>query len=103
MTRTATHYVTRGDFVLTASAREYETLRFAAAGLNIDDIARIMGIQHGTVSTYLYRWTQRIGAHNKTMLATWALLTGLVTQADIWDIWETHAPPLAAWKQSNGD
>lgn len=100
MTRTATHYIKHADgIILTASDREYKALQLAAAGLNIDDIARIMGIHRATVNSYVSRWLERIGAHNKAMLATWALLTGLVTPADVWEIWETHAPLLAAWKQ----
>lgn len=69
--------------MVTASEREYEALRLAAAGLNIDDIARIMGIHRSTVNSYIPRWLQRVGAHNKAMLAVWALQTGLVTPADI--------------------
>lgn len=103
MTRTATHYIKRSDgSILTASEREYQALRLAAAGLNVDDIARVMGIHRATVASYLYRWMQRTGAHNKAMLAAWALMMGIVTAADIWDIWEQHAPALAAWKQSDG-
>ena len=99
MTRTVTHYVKHGnEFMLTASEREYQALRLAAAGLNIDDIARIMGIHRATVNSYISRWLERIGAHNKAMLAVWALQTGFITPVDIWDIWETHAPALAAWK-----
>lgn len=103
MTRIATHYVKHGDgTVLTASKREYQVLRLAAAGLNIDDIGRVLGIHRSTVNTYVGRWAQRIGAHNKAMLAVWALQIGLVTPADVWEIWETHAPLLAAWKQDDG-
>ncbi len=102
MTRTATHYVSRGDGkIVTASEREYQALRLAAAGLNIDDIARIMHIHRSTINTYTSRWLQRIGAHNKAMLAVWALQVGLVSSADIWEIWETHAPQLAAWQQTD--
>ena len=103
MTRTATHYLKHGDgSVLTASEREYQVLRLATAGLNIDDIGRLLGIHRSTVNTYTSRWLQRTGAHNKAMLASWALLTGLVTPADVWEIWERHAPLLAAWKQDDG-
>ena len=100
MTHTATHFLQHGEeFVLTASEREFQVLRLVVAGLNIDEIAQILGIHRSTVNTYVFRWEQSIGAHNKAMLAAWAILTGLVTQDDIWVIWETHAPALAAWKQ----
>ena len=98
MTRTATHYVRHGDFVLTASEREYQVLRLVAAGLNVDVVAGILGIHRSTTNTYIGRWMQQIGAHNKAMLAVWALQTGFITPANVWDIWETHAPALAAWK-----
>ncbi len=101
--RVAEHYIQCGDVILTASDREYQALRLAAAGLNVDDIARVMGIHRATVASYLYRWMQRTGAHNKAMLAVWAILTGLVTPAEIWDIWEQYAPALAVWRQGDGD
>ncbi len=101
MTRVAAHYIERGDgSALTAGAREYETLRLAAAGLNVDNIARVMGIHRCTINTYLYRWMQRTGAHNRAMLAMWAMQMGIVAPADIWVIWEQHAPQLAAWRQA---
>lgn len=104
MTRIAAHYIRHGDgTVLTASEREYQVLRLAAAGLNIDDIGRVLGIHRSTVNSYTSRWLQRTGADNKAMLAAWALLTGLVTPADIWDIWEQHAPTLVAWRRGDGD
>jgi len=101
MTRTATHYVRHSNgTILTASEREYQALRLAAAGLNIDDIARIMGIHRATVNSYISRWLERIGAHNKAMLAVWAVQVGLITPADVWDIWETQVPELAAWQHA---
>ncbi len=99
----AAHYIQCGDVIVTASEREYQVLRLAAAGLNVDDIARILGIYRSTLSTYMARWMQRTGAHNKAMLAVWALQVGLVTPGDIWEIWETHAPEMVAWRQGDGD
>lgn len=99
MTRTVTHYVKHGsEFMLTASEREFQVLRLAAAGLNIDAIAGALGIHRATVNTYISRWLEQVGAHNRTMLAVWSLQTGFITPADVWDIWEAHAPALAAWK-----
>ncbi len=101
MTRIAAHYIRHGDgTVLTASEREYQVLRLAAAGLNIDDIGRVLGIHRSTVNSYTSRWLQRTGAHNRAMLAMWAMQMGIVMPAEIWVIWEQHAPQLAAWRQA---
>ena len=100
MTRIAKHYVRRGDVMLTATDREYEALHLVAAGLNLVEIGRIMDIDRRTVGTYIERWSSSAGVQNRTMLAVWALLTGLVTPADIWEIWETQVPELAAWQHA---
>ncbi len=102
MTRIAAHYIQCGDVIVTASEREYQVLRLAAAGLNYGDIGRALDIQHSTVDSYISRWLRRIGAHNKAMLAVWALQVGLVSSAEIWDIWETHAPEMVAWRRGDG-
>ena len=101
MTRTATHYLQFGDeFVLTASEREYHALRLAAAGLNLDDLAHALNIHRSTAYTYITHWAQQTGAHNRTMLAAWAIVTGFITPGDVWSIWATHAPQLAAWQRA---
>ncbi len=88
MTRTVKHYINdcRNGTIITASEREYQALRLAAAGLGVDDIAKIMGIYRSTTSTYIARWMQRSGAHNKAMLAVWALQMGVVSGSEIWEM-----------------
>lgn len=99
MTKIVEHCIRRPDGkLIAASEREVEALRYAAAGLNIGEIATAMGIHRATVSSYIYRWSQRAGAQNKTMLAVWAIATGQVSQQEIWDIWEQHVPSLAVWR-----
>lgn len=99
MTKIAQRWIERPDgSLIVASDREYEVLRLAAAGLDIVEIGRILGIDRSTVGTYITRWSSCSGAQNRTMLTAWAILSGFVSVAEIWDLWGQHAPSLAAWK-----
>lgn len=99
MARVAQHCIERPDGnLIVATDREYEALRLAAAGLDIVEIAHIMGVNRSTVGTYIERWASCSGAQNRTMLTAWAILSGSVAIDDIWDLWRQHAPSLAAWK-----
>lgn len=101
MTRVARRWIKRPDgSLIVATEREYEALRLAAAGLDIIEMGRIMGIDRRTVGTYITRWSSCAGAQNRTMLTAWAILSGAVTVNEIWDLWRQHAPTLAAWKGS---
>lgn len=100
MTRLAAHCIPMpGGVLITASEREYEALVLATAGLTVEQIAEAMGVHRATVSSYIYRWMERIGVQGRPMLTAWAIATGVVEMAQIWELWELYAPAVAVWQE----
>ncbi|MET9822780.1 MULTISPECIES: response regulator transcription factor [unclassified Streptomyces] len=58
--------------------REFETLRWIAAGLTHGQVARRMGLTEATVNTYVKRIRRKLGVGNKADLTRKAIQLGLV-------------------------
>lgn len=86
---------------LVLTEREHQVLTCVAAGFDHATITRALGIQKSTTVCYMARLSSLAGASNRQELAMWAVLTGLVTPAQIWELWRLHRPALAAWQARN--
>lgn len=63
---------------LNLTKRERETLALLAQGLTMAEAADAMGVSFKTVSTHSYRLYSKIGVHDRTRLAHYALHHGIV-------------------------
>lgn len=79
------------------TARERKILIFLVAGIDHDTITRDLGIVRSTTLTYLYRFMASAGASSRQELATWSIFMGIVTEAEILEVWAKHRPRLIAW------
>ena len=86
------------DTVVMLTPREREVMVHVAAGISNDAMVKLLGIQKGTIGTYVSRLCDICGARNRYQLAAWLLLTGMVSWREVWELWEKHAPDLAAWR-----
>jgi DNA-binding CsgD family transcriptional regulator len=73
---------------------ELRVLPWLAAGLTGNAIARSIGISPRTVRTHVHRAGEKTYTQGSTMLAVYALLTGIVTPAEILAIWRDRYPEL---------
>ncbi len=58
--------------------RERETLELLAQGFTMGEAADAMGVAQKTVATYSYRLYSKIGVHDRTRLAHYALFHRIV-------------------------
>lgn len=86
------------DSVVVLTPREREVMVHVAAGFSSEAMVKLLGVQKGTIGTYVSRLCEICGAHNRHQLASWLLLTGMVSWQEVWELWGKHAPELAAWQ-----
>ena len=98
-----TYAMHTNDTVVVLTPREREVMVHVAAGISSDAMVELLGVQKGTIGTYVSRLCEICGAHNRYQLASWLLLTGMVTWQEVWDLWQMHAPELAAWRNRTGE
>lgn len=60
------------------SPREYQVLKGLTAGQNLTEVARALGVNIKTVSTYRARLCQKVGAKTQTDLIRFAIRQGIV-------------------------
>jgi DNA-binding CsgD family transcriptional regulator len=74
--------------------RETETLRLIAAGLTYQETADILQVTERTVRCYMSRITEKLNVTSGHMAGLWGLFAGLITPAEILDVWRVHRPQL---------
>jgi len=74
---------------VTLTAREDDVLRLVATGRSNKEIARLLGIELGTVKSHVSAIMSKLGAMSRTQAASIAVTRGVVT-----DVRPPHAPTL---------
>lgn len=74
--------------------RETETLRLIAAGLTYQETADILQVTERTVRCYMSRITDKLSVSSGHMAGLYGLFAGLITPAEILDVWRVHRPHL---------
>lgn len=74
--------------------REREIARYVASGLSDEEIAQLLVINAGTVSTHLYNASRKLKAATRSQLGMWALCAGLITSDEVLALWHAHRPEI---------
>ena len=74
---------------VTLTAREDDVLRLVATGRSNKEIARVLGIELGTVKSHVSAIMSKLGAMSRTQAASIAVTRGVVT-----DVRPPHAPTM---------
>ncbi|MBK8188968.1 MAG: helix-turn-helix transcriptional regulator [Vampirovibrionales bacterium] len=76
------------------TVREREVARYVASGLSDEEIAQLLVINVGTVSTHLYNASRKLKAATRSQLGMWALCAGLITSDEVLAFWHEHRPEI---------
>jgi DNA-binding NarL/FixJ family response regulator len=76
------------------SPREVELLTYLAAGLSSQEIASHLIISERTVREHVSNVLSKMQVPSRTVVASWALLCGLVEVDDVLALWRQYRPHL---------
>lgn len=77
------------------TVREHEVLRYVAAGWTDRKIADEIYISVRTVRTHMYSILRKLQMRNRTEAAILALLSGVITTDEAWELFQRNHPNYA--------
>lgn len=80
------------------SDRELAVLRLCAAGLTYQEIADALCITERTTRTHMYVIANKLDVSSGHMAGLYGLFAGIITPAEILDVWRVHRPQLVCSK-----